>query len=447
MKGLSSAPGIRVPLLALEFGSFVGRGDDLDAIGRTFAAGAPLITVVGPPGAGKTRLAVRFATQAYDRWPDGVHLCDLADARDVTDLCAEVASCLETAVDPGAIEREIERAIGHLLVLDNVDRLLPDAASILGRWVAARGARVLATSRGPLGVEREIVHELGPLPEAAELFVARARAILSQFGPTAIDRQIISKIAARLDHLPLAIELAAGRVSVLSPAALLARLDRPFDVLTLGHRARPARHADMHAAIAWSWDLLDAHQQQTLAMLSTLRDPFTLDEALATIGPAHAAEAPPVADIVRALRRRSLVQAAGGSPERFALLQLVRAFAAERLDELAGPTSTVELVLAPDATWFRFGAGSRTDISRLKAQSLLLDALCAHRERAPGKALSIEALVAAGWPGEQIPRSAAINRVRVALSSLRSRGLREAVVRRGSGYLISPHVRLVRGAQ
>jgi predicted ATPase len=334
--------------------SFIGRRAELDLLQGLFADRRPLVTLLGPAGMGKTRLARRFASLARGAWDGGVFFCDLTGARDQDAFLTGAARCLalRAASADGSLD-ELRVAIGRslasrgrvLLVLDNLEQLLPLAADSIASWLAlAADAAILVTSRERLRVTAEVVHDLSPLPEAVQLFLDRALRARPGYAPDAEDLVIIAEIAARLDRIPLAVELAAARAHVLSPREMLARLASRFDLLTGGARDVEARKATMDRAIRWSWDLLDAHERRALAAASVFRGGFTLTAAEGVLGPGRAPGAPGVLDLIQALRDKSLLLSrpaeAPGEPVRFGFYESIGAFAAERLAE-GGEAETV----------------------------------------------------------------------------------------------------------
>lgn len=316
----------------------VGRDAELSLLGTIFADGKRLVSIVGPPGVGKTRLASEYAASLRepDRPAGGVFVCDLGEARGVADLSAIVGAAVGAA--PAARGRprlEIGPLLGRrgplLVVLDNLERVATEAAPVFARWAEeAPQARLLVTSRIRLGIEERCL-ELGPLARAGAvaLFVELARRIRVGLDAGGDDPAVLDALVDRLDRLPLAIELAAARVAVLSPAQLLERLAHGLDSLRGG---RHGRHSSLVEAIACSWELLPAHGRAALAQCSVFCGGFSVEAAEAVV--ALGAEAPPVLDVLQALRDASLLGAGeiGAARERrFALLAGVRAFADREL--------------------------------------------------------------------------------------------------------------------
>ncbi len=308
---------------------------------------APLVTLVGPGGIGKTRLALAIA----ERWAGsggGVDLdplvVELGSISADAGVARVVAGAAGLAERPGHdVGDAVVRGLAGrttLLVLDNCEHVVTGAAE-LAEAVLARcpGVTIVATSREPLGVLGEQVIEVAPLSiagDAVELFVERARAVDRGFEVGA-DRASVVEICRRLDGLPLAIELAAARVRTFTPAELLARLDDRFRLLTVGRRTADARHQTLAAAVAWSYDLLSESERALLGRLAVFSGPFDLAAAEELgVGPVTGQPAivdgTAVAGSLAGLVDRSMVVAElGPDGRRFRLLETIRAFAVGRL--------------------------------------------------------------------------------------------------------------------
>jgi predicted ATPase/DNA-binding SARP family transcriptional activator len=342
--------------------SFVGRDDDVRRVRERLTAHR-LVTVVGAGGSGKTRLAGEVAGQlarsASAAVPDGVWLIELAPVSEPTAVAQAVLDGLgawEIALpDPvadyqrrPARERLLDRLAGQtcLLVVDNCEHLIDAVAEVvadvLGR---CPGVRVLATSREPLAIEGETLYPLGPLAVPAEeataaeaaanpavrLLLDRARAVDPDVGPD----DAMVEIVRRLDGLPLAIELAAARLRVLSPRELAERLADRFRLLTGGRRTATPRHRTLRAVVEWSWDLLTPSEREVADHFSVFASGAT-EPAVAAVTPSWRAGAAtePLADVLHALVDKSLliaVRTAEGT--RFRMLETLREFGAERLAE------------------------------------------------------------------------------------------------------------------
>jgi predicted ATPase/class 3 adenylate cyclase/Tfp pilus assembly protein PilF len=314
---------------------FIGRerelGDVLTVIRRK---GVRLLTLTGPGGAGKTRLALQAAVELDSAYPDGVWFVSLAGLTDSRLVIATIARSLglrETGSDTW--DRILLRYLSDkhlLLVIDNIEHLLPDAAGAVGELLAAAPeVRALVTSREPLKLAAEHEFPVAPLAagEATSLFAERARAVLPSFGLSGENRPAVEAICARLDCLPLAIELAVPWMRTLPLAQLLDRLEQRLPLLTGGTRDAPERQRTLRAAIAWSFGLLPPAEQQGFYRLSVFAGGFSLDAAEA----ACAADLPTVAALVeKNLVRR---EPTPDGETRYVMLETIREFAVERLAE------------------------------------------------------------------------------------------------------------------
>ncbi|AGP40209.1 ATP-binding protein [Sorangium cellulosum] len=338
--------------LAVPASRFLGRERELAAIAELFLRGERLVTVWGPAGMGKTRLALELASRWDEARPaEAVWLCELTACRDLRAVCGAVARAIGAQVAAGRREATLVERIGRalategpaLFVLDNLEHVLEQAAPALDAWVrAAPEVRFLATSRERTRLPGEIGCELGPLELPAEgsaersaavaLFLDRAAA--HRGGAPAGDARLadVAALVRRLEGIPLAIELAAAREGVLGVRGLLARLGSRLDLLAGAARGREARQATMRSAIEWSWDLLDDRERRALACCSVFRGPFSLAAAAAVLAAPDAA----AIDRIEALRDKSLLRAAPPGSDgatRFALYEGVRELAAEKLAE------------------------------------------------------------------------------------------------------------------
>ncbi|HWM88109.1 MAG TPA: tetratricopeptide repeat protein, partial [Kofleriaceae bacterium] len=331
--------------------SFVGRAAELERLDQLLRSGARLVTVLGPPGTGKSRLALHHAgLTPSDARP--VHVIDVADAADERAFGERVREAL------GWRRAEPAQGADDLLVLDNFEHLVAGAAVVLGDWLArAPDLRILVTSRERLRVPGEQVIELLPLglpaPEAADLtevlaseagqlFAARAPHL--ELRPE--DAPLLADILHRLDGIPLAIELAAVRTAILDLAQLRQRLERRFELLALGPRGRATRQATLLGAIDWSWTLLSVVEQEALAQCSVFRGSFPLEAAEAVLDLARAAQPPPATmDVLHALAEKSLLRILrpdGGGETRFCLYESIRDYAAEKLISSPSRLETAE---------------------------------------------------------------------------------------------------------
>ncbi len=302
--------------LPAERDRFVGRSRELRNLARRLGGGDRLVTLIGPGGAGKTRLATHYAWAWIGDWPGGVYFCDLAESRTPDDIHYAVASALGIELGGSRPDDLIGHAIAGrarcLLILDNFEQVIGFAADTVGRWLdRTSDARFLATSRERLHLNGEVlipVDSLQLADESVELFRARAAARLPDFALDASSRAVVAEIVAHLDGLPLAIELAAARVGVLSPPQLLKRLKDRFQLLA-GSDGRSARQSTLRRAIDWSWDLLSTDEKLALAECAVFEGGFSLAAAETVLSRRDAAGGALAIDIVQALVEKSLLRA------------------------------------------------------------------------------------------------------------------------------------------
>ncbi|MFJ6511513.1 AfsR/SARP family transcriptional regulator [Streptomyces sp. NPDC091406] len=351
--------------------SFVGRGTDIAAL-REDLGRARLVTLLGPGGAGKTRLSQETAESAADAWPDGVWLAELAPVDDPDTVPEAVLTALgarETVLRGAGAEElraadrtgddPLVRLTEHcaprrmLLLLDNCEHVVGAAAALTDHLLThCPQLTVLATSREPLGVPGEFVRPVEPLPDpmALRLLAERGAAARAGFRTDADEATAAAcaEICRRLDGLPLAIELAAARLRMLTPRQIADRLDDRFRLLTNGSRTVLPRQQTLRAVVDWSWDLLDAAERAVLRRLSVFAGGCSLaaaEEVCALpAGPGGpAVDSLDVAALLGSLVDKSLVVAAPGEDGemRYRLLETVGEYAVERLKE-AGERDVVE---------------------------------------------------------------------------------------------------------
>ena len=321
-------------LLPAERDGFVGRRDSLQALSETLASGARLVSIVGAGGAGKTRLAMRYAWEHLGDYPGGVWFCDLAQARSLEGISFAVAQGLQVPLGQAEPISQLGQALAGrshcLVILDNFEQVARHAEATLGQWIErAAQARFIVTSREVLGIVGEQVQHLAPLSGAdgEELFLRRAASARFGYAPSADDRAAIRELVRVLDGLPLAIELAAARVRVISPRVLMNRVCDRFDLIS-ARSGRQDRQLTLRATFDWSWDLLGDREKASLALLSVFQGGFSLDSATAVLPPADDSLSD-VVDVVQGLVDKSFVRQISDS--RFDLLETVREYAARQL--------------------------------------------------------------------------------------------------------------------
>ena len=335
--------------------SFVGRGDDLNNV-QTALEQSRLVTLTGAGGSGKTRLALEAATRLVDVFADGVWQIDLTPLSEPQLVAQTVAFTFGVRESPGqAVLASLTRWLGHkqmLVVLDNCEHLTAACAQLVTAILhECQNVHVLATSREVLGVAGEVVRQVSPLstvqPEqghadAVQLFADRANAVENNFRLDGDNLAQVTRICERLDGLPLAIELAAARVRVLSPAQIAARLDDRLDVLASSTHAAPPHHRTLSAMVDWSYELLDDQQKRLFECLAVFAGGWTLEaaERVCAVG-----EQPPanVLELLGELIDKSLVIAettAYGMRYRF--LETLRQYAAMRLAESSSAAAVAD---------------------------------------------------------------------------------------------------------
>lgn len=387
--------------------TFIGRARELTAVRALVEDGAQLVTLLGPPGIGKTRLSLEAARALGG----DATFCDVSEARDAGALLLAAALALGVSVEAPMANEVLAALVGRalhlrgetLLVLDNCEQVAAAAASAVGLWMdAAPSALFLVTSRERLRIAGEQVVELAPLDvpartetsperllgsEAVTLLVDRARAARSGFNFALEDAGVLAEIVRRVEGVPLAIELCAARLGMLAPGQLLARLQNRLDVLASDRRGVPERQATLRGAIDWSWNLLDGRERGVLAQCSVFRGGFDLDaaELVLTITP----PGPTVLDVLSALHDRSLL--AVGDAEgprgarRYRLYESVREYAEERLAEggegVLARSRHARCFLAAGARWAAAAKDQRF-LEGLAALGRESDNLLAAREHA-----------------------------------------------------------------
>ena len=410
---LGSVDAARLPPLPADASSFVGRDRELTEL-KALLRRTRLLTLAGTGGVGKTKLALELARAAEGLYPGGAALVELAALTDPELVADVIAAALDVRAMPGqklidaVVEFLAPRSL--LLVLDNCEHLLATTARLMDMLLrSAPELTILATSREPLRVPGEVVFRVSSLDipdpeqllkpkellryEAVRLFVERATAAAPDFAVDDQNAADVARICHRLDGLPLALELAAGRVSALGPAAIAERLDDRFRVLRSTSHASPTRQQTLTATLEWSHELLQPDERTLFPRLAAFAGGFELDAVESVCADADL-DAPDIADALARLVEKSLVTAEEGlsGEHRYRLLETVRLYACERLEE-AGETSALA---DRHARWALVFAEEEHGSQRLDREAtnlrVGLDTLL---ERAPDDALR---LCVALWP-------------------------------------------------
>lgn len=329
---------------------FIGRAREMADLSDLLAR-ERIVTLAGPGGTGKTRLAIEAARSLADRYPDGTWFVALEAVRDAALVLPTIATILEVHDQPG---RPISAVLGEylaprhaLVLLDNLEQVIEAAPDIGGLLAAAPGLDVLATSREPLSIAGEHVYQVPPLDlpaepgvptardlapnDAVELFVERASAARSDFILTDANAPAIAAICRRLDGLPLAIELAAARINILTPDQIVARLDHRLALLAGSRRDLPERQRTLRGAIDWSYDLLAGPEQAFFRRMSVFSGGAELD-AIQVVVDAEGALGSDALELASGLVDRSLLRLVpGGDQNRIDMLETIREYAAEHL--------------------------------------------------------------------------------------------------------------------
>src|SRR5712692_5826429 len=333
---------------------FIGRGRELDEIKERLAANR-MLTLIGTGGTGKTRLALQAAADLIERFKDGVWLVELASLSEpelVAQTAAEAIGVREEAGRPILKTlRDWLKDKNLLLLLDNCEHLIPAVVSLADRLLRdCPDVRLLTTSRAALRVNGEAIMRVGPLDEqdAVVLFADRSSAAQPGFRLTDENSKSVTEICRRVEGIPLAIELAAGRARMMAPAEILARLQESFGVLSAGSRSADARHETLKAAMDWSYWLLAEAEQHLFRRLAVFAGGFTLDAAEAVCG---GDGVPSVFELVGQLVDKSLVspQETEDGRTRYTMLETVREYGRARLEEHEGLESLQER----HATYYR----------------------------------------------------------------------------------------------
>jgi predicted ATPase/class 3 adenylate cyclase len=334
--------------LPLQTTEFLGRDEELAAIETMLnSPGARLVTLTGPGGAGKTRIALQVAAEQVDRFGDGVFFVDLSAERDPGAAFEAILRALDLPLsgtgDALQLLKGRLRDREMLLILDNLEQITSIGPGLGELLQAVPKLRVVATSRETLRIRAERVFPIPPMSlphpadpptviaqaEAVRLFAERARMVRPEFAVTLDNALILAEICLRLDGLPLAIELAAARLNIFTPADLLERLRQRLDVLGAGGRDLPDRQRTLWGAIGWSYELLDDSERALLELFSVFS---TAGLTSLEIVAAQALDARFVLDLLASLVDKSLIRAdESGNSQRFSMLLMIKEFAEEHL--------------------------------------------------------------------------------------------------------------------
>jgi non-specific serine/threonine protein kinase len=446
-----------------ELTSFIGRDQELtDArrlLGRT-----RLLTLTGPGGSGKTRLSIRLAASVAADFPDGVHFVPLSAVREPALVPSSIAHHLGLHDSRGRPLLEYLaahlRGSRRLIVLDNFEHLLSAGPVITELLKGCPALGIVVTSRSPLRVSGEQECPVPPLPvpgpetasptaisacESVRLFVERAGAATPGFVVDGSNAVSIARIVRRLDGLPLAIELAAARVRLLPPAAIMARLDQALKLLIGGSRDLPDRQQTLRATISWSHDLLGEGARRLFAVCSVFGGGASL-ELLESVCQTAVDIGTPVLDALDELVDQSLLRLTSSEgPPRYMMLETVREFAAERLAELPEASrirdahAAAFLVLAQKAGRAGGGAGERERYERLELElDNLRTALGWYASVSPGEALRLAAAISEFWSarGHSIEGR---ERLRVLLDLVPDRSRTRVRALNGAAWLATDH--------
>jgi predicted ATPase/DNA-binding SARP family transcriptional activator len=351
--------------------SFLGRNAELEQLGEAFRS-SRLVTLIGPGGVGKTRLAVEAAARLRAEYPGGAWLIELAEVTEPEGVAPTAAAALGASGhapgDTQPPQSTAELIVRHLagrslvIVLDNCEHVIDEAATLAQTLLrAVPGLRLVATSREPLGVPGEfLIPVTGLVPSvAAELFVDRARAVLPGFQPDEAAEEVIEGIGRRLDGLPLAIELAAARLRALPLSTLAERLDDRFALLTRGARTVLPRQQTLRAVVDWSYDLLFDDERRLFRRLSVFVGGCELD-AVEAVCAEDEMPTTDALDAISALVDKSLVTAPTADQTRFSQLQTLWQYGRDRLDE----SDEADTIRARHATYYRLLAEDANEVLR-----------------------------------------------------------------------------------
>ncbi|QUQ68567.1 helix-turn-helix transcriptional regulator [Kutzneria sp. CA-103260] len=346
--------------LPLQFTTFVGRHAELAAL-RTLLLGERLVTLAGPGGSGKTRLAAQLAADHSEYWPQGAWWVDLAEITEPALVADAVTEAIGALVGSGQLAPQL-RGSRLLLGLDNCEQVLDGVADLAAELLrTCPEVTVLATSREPLGIPGEAVWRVPPIAtgEALALFVERARQVVPGFELDDAGRAAVASMCERLDGMPLALELAAAWLRTLTPQQIEAGLDDRFSLLTRGPRGVATRQQTLAASVQWSHDLLDDTERTAFRRLAVFHGGFTLDAARAVCDR-------DVRGTLAGLVDKSLVVAEDG---RYRLLETIREYAAARLQQAGEEEATRDRHLDHFLACTEGGDSQDKDVWRIRMQA------------------------------------------------------------------------------
>ena len=394
--------------LPVQLTSFIGRKKEL-AEARALLDRTRLLTLVGPGGTGKSRLSLELAAEVMDAFGDGVWFVRLAPLTDPALVASTIAGTLGLVVPPSRtpLQHLVEHLRGKrvLLVIDNFEQVVAAATDVAEILRECPGVKVMVSTRIVLRVSGEQEYPVPPLAlpdpkdvpdveelarsEAIQLFVERARAARPDFMLTQENARAVVGIVAQLDGLPLAIELAAARVKILTPQAIMERLGSGLGLLQSSARDLPARQATLQGAIAWSYDLLDTGLRRLFQQLSVFRGGAALEQIEAVCGPAGEIGRDVLDGVAELVDQSLLRRVESGSEPRFLMLETIREFARNKLEE-SGEASDVglrharaHLALAEAIAPRLLGAEQKALLDRLELELGNLRAaidICTHTE-------------------------------------------------------------------